>query len=91
VPLSKLASNGTERRAELQPVRPKLTINRLTPVSELPSMLRVQEAAAWCDVSAGAIYSAIKDGTIKSVAFGRILRVPRTELEAWMSGNGQGR
>lgn len=66
-------------------------IDRLTPIDRLPSMLRVEEVARWSGVSRGVIYDACRQGSLKSVAFGRILRIPRTELERWIgNGNGQG-
>lgn len=61
-------------------------IHRQTPLAELPELLRVPEVAQWADCSRGAIYDAIKTGTLAHVTIGRLVRVPRTALVAWLEG-----
>lgn len=68
-----------------------MTIDRTTPLEQLPSMLRVPEVARWADVSPGVVYDAVRRGTLQSVTFGRIIRIPKTELQSWLGGhNGNG-
>jgi excisionase family DNA binding protein len=55
-------------------------ITRETPFENLPEMLRVEEAAAWFDVSKGAIYELASTGKLASVRLGRLLRIPRSAL-----------
>jgi len=63
-----------------------VTITRTTPLSELPELLRVPEAAAWADVSEGCIREAIHRGQILGIRLGRLVRVPRNGLAAWVGG-----
>ncbi len=65
-----------------------MTITRSTPLSDLPELLRVPEAAQWADVSAGCIYEAIRQGQLRGVRFGRLVRVPRESLAALVGRNG---
>ncbi len=66
-------------------------IGRDTPLDALPELLRVEEAAAWCDVSSGCLYEAIRRGELPSLRLGRLLRVPRDGLAAMVHGrNGSG-
>lgn len=64
------------------------TITRMTPVAEMPSLLRVPEFAAVADISTGLVYEGIQRGTIKAVHFGRVVRIPRTQLEEWLGSHG---
>jgi excisionase family DNA binding protein len=59
---------------------PPLVITRTTPVDEMPQFFRVAEIGALGDVSNGVIYGLIKEGTLKAVTFGRVIRVPRSEV-----------
>ncbi|MEQ1757597.1 MAG: excisionase family DNA-binding protein [Vicinamibacterales bacterium] len=56
------------------------TVTRLTPVSDLPELLRVGECSVWADTSEFTIREMIKKGELRAVRFGRLLRVPRSEL-----------
>ena len=66
-------------------------ITRFTSVSDLPSLLRVPEVAAWTDTSTGAIYQAIRQGQLPHVKLGRLVRVPRSAVEAWVQVADRGR
>jgi excisionase family DNA binding protein len=57
-----------------------VTITRTTPIHALPELLRVEEAAAWADVSRGVIYESIRRGALPAVHLGRLVRVPRAAL-----------
>jgi excisionase family DNA binding protein len=61
-------------------------ISRTTPIANLPELLRVPEVAAYADVSPGVIYEAIRCGQIPHVRLGRLVRVPRSALQALMGG-----
>ncbi len=55
-------------------------ITRTTPRDEWPEMLRVPEVATLADCSEGAVYEAIRSGTLPCVRFGRLVRVPRAAI-----------
>jgi excisionase family DNA binding protein len=57
-----------------------MTINRYTPLADLPELLRVDEAAAWLDCSRGCVYEMAANGELASVRLGRLLRIPREGL-----------
>jgi len=59
-------------------------ITRLTPIADLPELLRVGEVATWADCSKGAIYEAVRCGSLAHVKIGRLLRIPRLAIETWM-------
>ena len=68
-----------------------LTINRSTPLDALPMLLRIEEAAAWADVSNGVLYDQIQRGAIKVARFGRLIRIPKSQLAEWLGAtNGNG-
>jgi excisionase family DNA binding protein len=57
-------------------------INRFTAIRDLPELLRVTETAAVLDVSTDFVYDLMKRGKLPYVRLGRLIRVPRTALEA---------
>jgi excisionase family DNA binding protein len=57
-----------------------MTISRVTPLADLPELLRVDEAAAWLDVSKGVVYEMARSGELASVKLGRLLRITRHGL-----------
>jgi excisionase family DNA binding protein len=59
-----------------------VTITRLTPASDLPELLRVEEATAWLDVGQHFVRELIARGELPSVRIGRLVRVPRWSLIA---------
>ena len=61
-----------------------MIVDRYTPISDLPELLRVEEAAAVLDVSKWLVYELIRRGDLPSVKLGRIVRIPRTALQARM-------
>jgi excisionase family DNA binding protein len=61
-------------------------ITRTTPLADLPELLTADEAAIWCNVKKGRIYDAIRCETLPSVRFGKIVRILRSGLEAFVKG-----
>ena len=57
-----------------------MTITRATPISELPELLRVEEAAAFLGCSRGLVYELVRRGELPSVKLGRLTRVKREGL-----------
>ena len=57
-------------------------ITRRTPIDELPSLLRPEEAAAVLGISKGLVYEMTRRGDLASVRCGRLLRIPRSAIEA---------
>lgn len=47
-------------------------------------LMTVAEVAEATDLPRGAVYRGIKDGTIPSRHFGRLVRVPTAELISWL-------
>jgi len=60
------------------------TITRHTPLDALPELLRVPEVARLLDCSAGVIYELLKSGKLSSIRLGRLLRVSRSSLAAFV-------
>jgi excisionase family DNA binding protein len=52
-------------------------INRSTPVTDLPELLTVDEAAAAIECSRGLIYELVRRNELPHMRFGRVLRVKR--------------
>ncbi len=48
------------------------------------AMLTVVEAARWLRISRNLAYELVNQGQIPSVRLGRVIRVPRWALEAWI-------
>jgi excisionase family DNA binding protein len=57
-----------------------LVIMRHTPLSELPELLTVEEAAMWLHVSRGTLYEAITANEIAHLRIGRLVRISRQRL-----------
>jgi excisionase family DNA binding protein len=55
-------------------------IDRFTPLSELPELLRVDEAAAWLGIGRGLAYELVRRGDLPSTKLGRLVRVRRDGL-----------
>ena len=57
-------------------------ITRFTAIHELPALLRPEEAAMILGVSKGLVYEMVRRGDLASVRCGRLLRIPRSAIEA---------
>jgi excisionase family DNA binding protein len=55
-------------------------VTRLTPLSQLPELLRVEEVAAYLEVSKGLVYEMARRGELPTVRLGRLLRIRRDGL-----------
>jgi excisionase family DNA binding protein len=55
-------------------------ITRLTPLDQLPALLRVGETASVLDCGKGLVYELIRRGELESIRLGRLLRVPRAAV-----------
>jgi excisionase family DNA binding protein len=55
-------------------------VTRLTPVDDLPELLRAEEAAAWLGCGVGTVYELIRRAELAHVRLGRLVRVPRAAL-----------
>lgn len=65
-------------------------ITRATPLSELPELLSVPEAATWLHIGRGLAYEMVRRGDLPSVRLGRLVRVPRAGLVSMLGGAGHG-
>ena len=61
-----------------------MKVTRYTPVEDLPEFLRAEEVAAKLDCSASTIYALVKSGTLASIPLGRLVRIPRAAVAAWL-------
>jgi Helix-turn-helix domain len=70
---------------DVVPIRPTTTtaITRTTPLSELPELLTVNEAASWLRVGRDAAYQLAAN---RGIRIGRYLRVPRRVIEEMVRG-----
>ena len=68
-------------------MKPPQVITRTTPAADLPELLRVDEVARWAAVGRGTIYEAIRRGDLAHISIGRLVRVPRTAVEAWLNAS----
>ena len=57
-------------------------ITRTTALSDLPELLRVEEAAQYLGISKWLVYELARRGTLSSVRLGRLLRIKREGLQA---------
>lgn len=48
-------------------------------------VLSVSEAARLLGVGRNHVYEMVAEGTIPHVRFGRLIKIPRSELERWLS------
>ena len=85
--------NGSRRsvaRSDLRMATPTeasqhmFKITRMTPVSDLPELLSVPEAAAWLHIGTGLTYEMVRRGDLPSVRLGRLVRIQRSGIVAWL-------
>ena len=58
----------------------EVTINRQTPFSELPELLRPKEATEWLNLGRNSIYEAIKSGELPHRRIGGCIFIPKSAL-----------
>jgi excisionase family DNA binding protein len=56
------------------------TINRRTPIDQLPEFLRVDETAQYLDCNEATVYDLAQKGTLRCFRVGRLLRIHRSAL-----------
>ena len=61
-------------------------ITRLTPIADLPDLVRVSEAATVLDVSEGTVRGLLARGELAMVRCGRLVRIPRSSLVNFVAG-----
>lgn len=49
-----------------------------------PLTLSVEQAAQLLGVGRNAVYNMVHEGSIPYVRFGRLIKIPRSALEAWL-------
>jgi excisionase family DNA binding protein len=54
--------------------------------SDTGPVLTVEEAARYLRISRGLAFAAVRDGSIPSIRIGRRILVPRSQLDAMLSG-----
>lgn len=59
----------------------KPAISRTTPFEDLPEFLLPAEVAVLLDISRNSTYELLKTNAIRSVKFGRLIRVPKAALQ----------
>lgn len=57
---------------------------------EVGPLLRVSKVAERLDCSKSTLYSMIRDGKLPTVTIGRSIRVPVSDLEAWLAQSRRG-
>ena len=57
-----------------------MTINRHTPLGDLPELLTPEEYQAFLGISRAATYDHLQSGKVKAVRFGRLWRIPKEQL-----------
>jgi excisionase family DNA binding protein len=61
-------------------------VTRLTPVGELPELVRVDEMAAWLGIGQSLAREMVRRADVPHVRLGRLVRVPRWALTAMVNG-----
>jgi excisionase family DNA binding protein len=59
-----------------------MAFKRSTPIADLPEFLTIPQAAWYLGISSGLCYEMAKSETLRTCRLGRLLRVPRSALEA---------
>jgi excisionase family DNA binding protein len=59
-----------------------MMLTRVTPASQLPELLRIDECAAWLDCGSATVRGMVQRGELPSIRLGRLLRIPRAGLLA---------
>jgi excisionase family DNA binding protein len=68
------------------PTDSEAMVRRNTPVADLPAFLTAMEASVPLRCSVGLIYALVRCGELKAVRLGRLLRIPRSEIERLLAG-----
>ena len=60
------------------------SITRFTRFEDLPELLRVEEAAAFADVSVGTLHELARRGELPVVKLGRMTRISKRTVANWL-------
>ncbi len=69
---------------ELHIGRPRSTVEPMNSVSDQPGLLRMSEVAELLNISRAKAYELVGAGVIPSIMIGKLRRVSRRALEAWI-------
>lgn len=69
-------------KESVEGVGPHRPVTRFTRYEDLPEFLTPEEARQFLGLGRTAIYEALRSGRLASVRFGRLIRVPRSALQA---------
>jgi excisionase family DNA binding protein len=69
---------------EKEPKRAR-AITRADALPDLPYLLTVEEFCTWAHTGRTMVYDLIRQGVLPHVRFGRVIRIPRSGLEAYLS------
>jgi len=72
--------NVDDRRRPAMKPRPGRTPTPQSQFDKLPDLLSPVEASAYLRVSKGALYDRLREGRIEALRFGRLIRIPKSEL-----------
>jgi excisionase family DNA binding protein len=59
-------------------------ITRRTRFEDLPDFLSVEEFRTYLGIGRSTAYDLLRQGTVPSVRFGRVIRVPRVAIEQYL-------
>lgn len=60
-------------------------ITRVDALTDLPYLLTVEEFCAWAHTGCTMVYDLIRQGILPHVRFGRLIRIPRSGLQAYLA------
>jgi len=66
------------------------SVNRNTPLDDLPMLLSVAELRCWLNLSRSKIYELLASGEISSIRFGRSIKIPRDCLKSLIEAGENG-
>ena len=66
------------------------SVNRNTPLDDLPMLLSVAELRCWLNLSRSKIYELLASGEISSIRFGRSIKIPRDCLKSLIEAGEDG-
>jgi len=61
-------------------MKPRFRRTAPTQFEKLPDLVTPEEAGAYLRLSKNAVYARLRDGSVDSIRFGRLIRIPKSEL-----------
>ena len=86
MPADSPGRRGGDRRRPAGGMSAKLTIDRRTPLHELPEFLTPEEYQHYMGISRTTTYDLLRRGRIPHICLGKLKRIPKTALLARASG-----